>query len=340
MARDTDPIEAELSAIDQEGKGLLPKKVMRYLPVGIAVIVVAAFGGIVWYAYNSGIKEGSEFAAPVLKPEGPSKIAPDAPGGEEIPHKDKKVYSLVDNSEVSNRVERLLPPPENPLPNPVNNPPALSKKLEVPATPPTAEAPPPPIPSITAPRPKPEPQTAVPDPKPASKPELPAVPKPAAPKAVAAAPKAVTEAPATTKEAPPPPKPVEKAADKPAEKMAEKTAEKPAEMKDSAPAVPPPTPQQTASAAPDVKAPAPKSGYRIQLASMRSEESAKAAWDKSVKQHGKVLSALDLIITPVEISGRGTFYRVQAGYLQNKATAQRICEELKSKKTGCLVINP
>lgn len=73
---------------------------------------------------------------------------------------------------------------------------------------------------------------------------------------------------------------------------------------------------------------------------MRSEAAAKAAWEKRLKQTGTVLSALDLIVKPVEIPGRGTFYRVQAGYVQNKATAQRICDELKSQKIGCLVISP
>ena len=110
MGNSEDSIEVELTAIDREAVTPSAKSVIRLILVGIAFAALVAFAGVVWYAYNTGIREGSEFAAPVLKPKGPSKTAPQSPGGENVPHRNKKVYSLIDKSPISNSVERFAPP--------------------------------------------------------------------------------------------------------------------------------------------------------------------------------------------------------------------------------------
>ncbi len=92
MADDVDPIDAELEKLDAELEKLdaeetkpLSSGIRRLLPVLLAVVTLGGFAGVVLYAYNTGIREGSEFAAPVLKPDGPSKVAPKNPGGQKSP---------------------------------------------------------------------------------------------------------------------------------------------------------------------------------------------------------------------------------------------------------------
>ena len=95
-----------------------------------------------------------------------------------------------------------------------------------------------------------------------------------------------------------------------------------------------PKPPQTA-ATPD-----PAKGYRIQIGSLRSEAAAKSAWAKRVKQHGAILGKLTLLVKRADLDKKGVYYRVQAGPLKDLAAAKRICDALKQKKVGCLVIRP
>lgn len=317
MANSGDPIEVELAAIDREGDSPPAKSVVRMIPAGIAIVAIIAFAVVVWYAYNTGIREGSEFAAPVLKPEGPSKVAPKSPGGENVPNRDKQVYSLIDKSKVSNKVERFAPPPENPLPRPkakAPKEPALpSPKLKAPSAPPTAMNPPPPSPpSITGKR---------------------IIPPPPAPLDQKAKPPVVT-----TKADPTPPIPV-------TSPVKPKPAAQVAKAPVSAPALPvaqklDPASKPAASKIAVAPAQLPSDAYLIQIASLRSAEAARRAWDQSVKRHTQLLEGLRLFVKETTIKGRGVFYRVQAGPFGSQASAHAKCAELKKSKVACLVIRP
>ena len=116
MALRADKLRQELAALDQEvGSAPSPGRQMhRVIPVTIAFVALFCFGGLTWYAYNQGILEGSEEAAPYLRPSGPLKIAPSSPGGVEVPNRDKFVYNRLENRSDDEKVERLLPPPEQP----------------------------------------------------------------------------------------------------------------------------------------------------------------------------------------------------------------------------------
>lgn len=321
MVNSGDPIEVELAAIDQEGDSPPAKSIIRMIPAGIAIVAIIAFAVVVWYAYNTGIREGSEFAAPILKAEGPSKVAPKSPGGENIPNRDKQVYSLVDNSQISNKVERFAPPSENPLPRPkimAREEPALpSPKLKAPLAPPTMMNPPPP-PSITGKR------------------IIPALPAPIAviPKAPAVTAKAVLTPPIATSrfvKPPPAPKDVKAPVAAPALPVVQK------------PDFSPKTTQKilgvskTTTAAPSQS---PPGAYLIQIASLRSAEAARRAWDQSLKRNTGLLAGLRLFIKSTTIKGRGVYYRVQAGPFENRASAHAKCAELKKNKVPCLVIRP
>ncbi len=99
--------------------GRAPKWRNRWLAGTVALAALGGFAGIVWYAYNLGIRAGSESVAPLIKAEeGPAKIRPEEPGGMEVPFQDKLVYDRLAPDQAEPPVERLLPPPEAPLPPP------------------------------------------------------------------------------------------------------------------------------------------------------------------------------------------------------------------------------
>ena len=80
-------------------------------------------------------------------------------------------------------------------------------------------------------------------------------------------------------------------------------------------------------------------GWRVQLASAKSEEVAKSTWAKLQAAHGDVLANLRMQPTKVDLGDKGTWYRVQAGPLDEKQ-AQSICGTLKGRKTDCVVVAP
>jgi hypothetical protein len=80
-------------------------------------------------------------------------------------------------------------------------------------------------------------------------------------------------------------------------------------------------------------------GWRIQLASAKSEDVAKSTWAKLQAAHGDVLANLRMQPTKVDLGEKGTWYRVQAGPLDEKQ-AQGICGTLKSRKSDCVVVAP
>ncbi|TMJ27258.1 MAG: hypothetical protein E6G95_11585 [Alphaproteobacteria bacterium] len=80
-------------------------------------------------------------------------------------------------------------------------------------------------------------------------------------------------------------------------------------------------------------------GWRIQLASAKSEDVAKSTWAKLQAAHGDLLANLRMQPTKVDLGDKGVWYRVQAGPLDEKQ-AQTVCGTLKSRKADCVVVAP
>jgi len=81
--------------------------------------------------------------------------------------------------------------------------------------------------------------------------------------------------------------------------------------------------------------------YRIQLAAVRSKEAAISEWGRLKKKNGDLLGGLNLDVIKVDLgAGKGVFYRLRAGPLKNEATAKKLCEQLSSRKIGCLIVRP
>lgn len=101
-------------ATDGSGGGRTTLLVLFFL------VAVMVFGGILYFAYQQGIREGVRNAPPLIEAEdGPAKVVPDDPGGMDIPNTDKLIYDRMNgNNPAEPRVERLLPQAEEPIARP------------------------------------------------------------------------------------------------------------------------------------------------------------------------------------------------------------------------------
>jgi len=81
-------------------------------------------------------------------------------------------------------------------------------------------------------------------------------------------------------------------------------------------------------------------GYRIQLASLRSEAAALGAWRTLQKKHPSLFAGLKPNVVRAVIAGKGTYYRLQAGTLKGQAAARALCSRAKKRKIGCLIVKP
>jgi cell division septation protein DedD len=270
----------------------------RLLAPILAVVGLMVFFAIVWFAWTSNQTTTGEGGMPLIKADNtPIKMRPEQPGGMAVPHQDKLIYDRLKadtgNSETA-AVERLLPPPENPLPRPEAPPPP--EAIEEPSA-----ADPPPTASV-APVPQPPPPVAAP-------PAPPVAATPAPPPVVAARPA--------------PPSPPPQAAAPP-----------------RAVTPPPPAPAQTAALPPPSAPPAASSGggsFRLQIASVKSEDAARAEFQRLQKRYPEALGGLGVAYVRVDLGEKGIYYRVQAGPV-DEARATSICSSLKSQSVGCILV--
>jgi hypothetical protein len=80
-------------------------------------------------------------------------------------------------------------------------------------------------------------------------------------------------------------------------------------------------------------------GWRIQIASVKSEDVAKSTWARISTANGDVLASLKMQPIRVDLGDKGVWYRVQAGPLDEKQ-AQSVCGTLKSRKSDCVIVPP
>jgi cell division septation protein DedD len=83
----------------------------------------------------------------------------------------------------------------------------------------------------------------------------------------------------------------------------------------------------------------PTGGWRVQIASVKSEDVAKSTWARLQSAHGDVLANLRMQAARVDLGDKGVWYRVQAGPLDEKQ-AQSICGTLKGRRADCVMVPP
>jgi cell division septation protein DedD len=118
----------------------------------IALLMLAAFAGVVWLAYNQGVERGRSGAAIVISaPDGPVRTAPADAGGAAAPYTGLKVYGQGLPPDQEAQASALAPSQDNDIPAVAVQPAAKSVTSDTPpvrlnpetrnATPPPATAP-------------------------------------------------------------------------------------------------------------------------------------------------------------------------------------------------------
>lgn len=341
----------------------------RPLVVLLGLVVLAAFAGVVWVAYNQGVKQGQ--GVPFLQADGgPTRIVPDPATSSTLnPAPDKSYERLWGEAPEGEGQVQVMPQPEQPRTIPAPQDVAttsLGGPLEQKAT--DLTPPDPRLDSTTgsvsslpnsAPRtisntppaifgPKPQteditselsPVESVSPPVSAprsvapstSSPSLisPPAPKPVVAKPVAPKPVALAQAPM--------PKPAASAISDPTPSLI--TPEP--KTKTIEPAVSPSSEDGLSAVEPSVPVKAPsaaKSGsYMVQLGSFPNDALAATAWSKIKSKNQGLLGESTPSIQPKEIEGKGTWYRLRVGGFADKATAAEVCQQLVASGQACIV---
>lgn len=308
IASEYDELDRELGDLADERAARKRAGGVRILPIMVGVVSLFALGGIVWYAYTQGVREGSEVAAPLLRPDAPAKETPDDPGGRQIAGAELGVYDVVNGADGTSRpnVERILPEPEEPQALPT------------------------------------QPPQTVPETR------TPAAPQPPAAQGADGGAQATTDA--TTQQRQPIPQP-EQSAPLPDESLAAPAAPPPtagSETQDvsaaaQAPAEPPSPPPAPAEPAPQQAAAAPANdagtGWRIQIAALKSDAAARSQWSKVQGANQDLLGSLALQIQKATVNGTD-YFRVRGGPLSSADAAKALCAKLKAKGVACIPVAP
>ena len=78
----------------------------------------------------------------------------------------------------------------------------------------------------------------------------------------------------------------------------------------------------------------------VQLSALKTEDAAKAEWQRIIKQNGDVLGGLSMNIQRADLGAKGIFFRLRGAYLPDRKSAEGICAKLATRKVGCLIIAP
>ncbi|MEI7607923.1 MAG: SPOR domain-containing protein [Rhodospirillaceae bacterium] len=285
--------EEEAATPRRGEKGGLLSVLARLSFIAASLAVVAAS---ILYGFHRSAGVTDEASLPLIKADPrPTKSRPAQPGGMEVPNQDKLVFDRLDPGAAPPMVERLLPPPEAPMPRPVAPvapPPAAdpakgASRMAMD----TVMAPPP----ASVPLKSGLPDEETPPPPVVVVPPAPATPTPAKP------PPAATPAPAPTR---------------PAAKAPAATA--PA-------ATPKPVALPPPSGGPVV---------RIQVGAVPREADAQTEWKRLQSRHRDLLGGLSLTVVRADLGDKGVYFRLQAGPV-DEARARAICDQLKSQNVGC-----
>lgn len=85
-----------------------------------------------------------------------------------------------------------------------------------------------------------------------------------------------------------------------------------------------------------LEAPKKMSGLGLHLASYRSQQAAEAGWENISKKHANQLGSLNSAIRRVNLgANKGTFYRLMAVPVADRAEANTICQQLKRSNQYC-----
>jgi hypothetical protein len=290
----------------------------RPLVVLLGVVVLAAFGGVVWVAYNQGIKQGQS-GLPVLTADaGPTRIVPDAAtASPAIDPAPEKSYDRLMNAEPDGDQVNMLPKPEQPRTTPSPQDLAVAQPSGTPLSEQKGIG----GSMVTQ----------------ASDLDVPGAADPGMDSTVAkiTGSEDITSALPSTSAAPARPIAPQPTALAPATKPA------PPKQVAAIPAQPAPAPQPTAeiatTPAPVAETPKASGSVSIQLGSFPNGELAAAAWGKVKSANTELLNPYTSSIKPAEIPGKGTWFRLRVSGFADKAAAKAVCDQLAASGQACII---
>jgi cell division protein FtsN len=275
------------------------------LPILIvmALLVLAAFGGVVWLAYERGVASGRTEPRIITAEQGPVKVAPPASANaSDNPYKGLKIYEQPAPSDeeagtaATNTTSASTAPP------------ALKPATTMAAAPAAAMAA---LPTATAPKPA------------AAKPAPVQMATASSPAPTAAKPVPVTTA-----------KPVAPATAKPVPPVDLRVAT----ASNASSAAPPAQAKPTAPAASDASTnPAPAGAYLLQIGAYKSQEEADSSWKAFAAKHAALLAGFSPNVKQVDLADKGTWYRLRIGAFADKDAASALCERLKADGGNCFL---
>ncbi|HET6519588.1 MAG TPA: hypothetical protein VFG47_07170, partial [Geminicoccaceae bacterium] len=119
-----------------------PRRGWTWVVMLLLLIVFLAFGGVVWLAYQDGAGAGGE--VPLITADArPFKVAPDDPGGLEVPNQRLSVNVLLGSEPPAEDAEPLPPvpvAPQSPTAGPAPPRPETPSEPAAPVEPPVARA--------------------------------------------------------------------------------------------------------------------------------------------------------------------------------------------------------
>lgn len=96
--------------------------------------------------------------------------------------------------------------------------------------------------------------------------------------------------------------------------------------------------QQVATATPTT--PAPEGSFLVQLAAARSEDQAMGEWNRVKGKHEQMFAGMTPSVVRADLGERGVFFRLRAGPLPDRASADAMCTALKAENEACIVVRP
>lgn len=298
--------EAEVPARPRTG----PTLWRRALPAAVAVAALAGFSGLLLITYFSSGHSGDGPPPLIQADSRPVKVRPESPGGTEVPNQDIRILEDVGNGPraPAREFERLLPPPEAPLPRPTTAPPVLQP--EIPAAPNVT-----PPPDAIVVQKQPQAQLPTVTAQAPARPQPPPQPEAAAPRKLTLPPALLQGQPAAAPAAAPAP-------------AGQIVLRPPGGRAVAEPAPPPETSGVVSAELP---------GFRIQLGVKRSEDEAEREWQRLRENHGDLIGRLSAAMVRSG-SGRSATYRIQAGPLLTQTGAAAVCRRLAARGVGCFVV--
>lgn len=319
--RDKDNARVFDGGYDDEAEG-------SHLPVVIiiAILVLAAFGGVVWLAYNQGLARGRsdvpvQLASNDTSKDGQIKVYQQPAGNEDA----EDVQSVTANPQTG---EPAAPKPEASAPE-ASHP---SQMAAVP-TPAPANA----TPAVA---PKPAAATVALRPSNTGASVAASAPKPATmtvtKSVVAATPKPVKFAQATplptsaVKPQTPPPAAATKA-------PAQLGLAHPAESSATALSKSAATPKPVAAVAPVASKPVAAGSYLLQIGAYKSQDEAMAAWKTFQAKHTPLLRGFSPDVQRADLGEKGIWYRLRVASFADKSAANALCDKLKADNGACFL---